>query len=250
MMLMLCEELELNDIPIISANTDGIMVKVYEDKREEFDRITKYWQNKTGMSADSDVLHCLIARDVNNYIAQFRSKGKLKDELKGDFNPLMYANDLQKGYSMPIVAEAVYQYFINNVPIMTTLQNSNNILDFCMTQNVGRQFHVEETKVINGKLQTKVCQRYVRFYVTNNGYTVEKVHNVTGERSRLAAGMQVCVINSLDDADIVSRNINYKYYYNKCYDIINPIKLGITPKGKGKTQIRKKAGMYNRLFDD
>ena len=90
MMLMLCEELELNDIPIISANTDGIMVKVYEDKREEFDRITKEWQNKTGMSADSDVLHCLIARDVNNYIAQFRSKGKLKDELKGDFNPLMY----------------------------------------------------------------------------------------------------------------------------------------------------------------
>ena len=89
MMLMLCEELELNDIPIISANTDGIMVKVYEDKREEFDRITKDWQNKTGMSADSDVLHCLIARDVNNYIAQFRSKGKLKDELKGDFNPLM-----------------------------------------------------------------------------------------------------------------------------------------------------------------
>lgn len=250
MMLMLCEELELNNIPIISANTDGIMVKVYEDKREEFDRITKEWQNKTGMSADSDILHCLIARDVNNYIAQFRSKGKLKDELKGDFNPLMYANDLQKGYSMPIVAEAVYQYFINNVPIMTTLQNSNNILDFCMTQNVGRQFHVEETKVVNGKLQTKVCQRYVRFYVTNNGYTVEKVHNVTGERSRLAAGMQVCVINSLDDADIVSRNINYKYYYNKCYDIINPIKLGITPKGKGKTQIRKKAGMYNRLFDD
>ena len=48
----------------------------------------------------------------------------------------------------------------------------------------------------------------------------------------------------------LSRNINYKYYYDKCYDIINPIKLGITPKGKGKTQIRKKAGMYNRLFDD
>lgn len=256
MLLMLCEELELNDIQVVSANTDGLMVKVYEDKKADFDRIVNWWKTTTGMSMDVDVLHCLIARDVNNYLAQFRIKDKktgalkLKDEVKGDFNPLMYANDLQKGYSMPIVAEAVYQYFINNVPIMNTLQNSNNILDFCMTQNVGRQFHVEETKVVNGKLQTKVCQRYVRFYVTNNGYTVEKVHNVTGERSRLAAGMQVCVINSLDDADIVSRNINYKYYYNKCYDIINPIKLGITPKGKGKTQIRKKAGMYNRLFDD
>lgn len=133
---------------------------------------------------------------------------------------------------------------------MTTLQNSNNILDFCMTQNVGRQFHVEETKVINGKLQTKVCQRYVRFYVTNNGYTVEKVHNVTGERSRLAAGMQVCVINSLDDADIVSRNINYKYYYNKCYEYYQSYKTRNTPKGKERHRFCKKAGMYNRLFDD
>lgn len=33
MLLMLCEELELNNIQIISANTDGLMVKVYEDKK-------------------------------------------------------------------------------------------------------------------------------------------------------------------------------------------------------------------------
>ena len=30
MLLMLCEELEANGIPIVSANTDGLMVKVYD----------------------------------------------------------------------------------------------------------------------------------------------------------------------------------------------------------------------------
>lgn len=46
---------------------------------------------------------------------------------------------------MPIVAKAVVEYFINNTPITETLYKATNILDFCKTQNIGRQFHVEET---------------------------------------------------------------------------------------------------------
>lgn len=254
MMLMLCEELELNNIHIVSANTDGIMVKVYNKDKAFYNEITKKWQKKTGMEADSDILHCLIARDVNNYIALFRTERngirKLKTEFKGAMNPDMYRVDLQKGYDKPIVAKAVYEYFINKVPIMETLQSANNILDFCSTQNVGKQFHVEESKVVNGKFERIVCQRYVRYYVANNGYTVEKVHNVTGERLRMAAGVQVQVLNTLDDLPIEERNINYRYYYEEVMKIINPIKLGISSKGKGKSQIKKYSGMFNPLFDD
>ena len=32
--------------------------------------------------------------------------------------------------------------------------------------------------------------------------------------------------------------------------IIEPVKLGISPKGKGKTRVKKYAGMYNTLFDE
>ena len=71
MLLMLCEALELEGINIISANTDGIMVKVYEDQEDKFNEISDWWREKTKMKADSDIVHCLIARDVNNYIAQF-----------------------------------------------------------------------------------------------------------------------------------------------------------------------------------
>lgn len=256
MLLMLCEELEANGIPIISANTDGLMVKVYEDKEEDFNRIVDWWQKTTGMSMDADVLHCLIARDVNNYIAQFRVKdkktGKLKleDELKGTFNPLMYLNDLQKGYSMPIVSKAVYDYFINHVPVMDTLKAATNILDFCMTQNVGKNFHIIQRRVINNEIVDKVYQRYVRFYVANNGHVLMKVHNISGQKERFAAGTVVQICNSLDDTPIELRNIDYGYYYRECMKIIEPVKLGISPKGKGKTRVKKYAGMYNKLFDD
>lgn len=256
MLLMLCEALELEGISIISANTDGIMVKVYEDQEDKFNEISDWWRNKTKMKADSDIVHCLIARDVNNYVAQFRTKdkktgaNKLKLEYKGALNPFMYAIDLQKGYDMPIVAQAVSNYFLKKIPIMDTLQSATNILDFCKTQNVGRQFHVEETKVINGKVEHIVCQRYVRFYVSNRGVIIEKVHNDSGARSRLAAGSVVTVLNTLDDRDIALRDINYRYYYQECIKIIDPIKLGITPKGSGKTKIKKTSGMYNSLFDE
>ena len=254
MLLMLCEALELEGISIISANTDGIMVKVYEDQEDKFNEISDWWREKTKMKADSDIVHCLIARDVNNYIAQFRTikngVPKLKLEYKGALNPFMYAIDLQKGYDMPIVAQAVSDYFLKGVPIMDTLQSATNILDFCKTQNVGRQFHVEETKVVNGKVKHIVCQRYVRFYVSNNGVVIEKVHNDTGQRSRLAAGSVVTVLNTLDDKDIALRDINFRYYYQECIKIIDPIKLGITPKGSGKTKIKKNSGMYNSLFDE
>ena len=256
MILMLCEELEMNGIQVISANTDGIMVKVYEDQTETFNQIANNWQQITGMSADADIVHSLIARDINNYIAQFRTKdkktgeNKLKLEYKGALNPFMYAIDLTKGYDMPIVAQAVSNYFLKKIPIMDTLQSATNILDFCKSQNVGKQFHVEETKVVNGKIEHIICQRYVRFYVSNRGVVIEKVHNDSGVRSRLAAGSVVTVLNTLDDKDIALRDINFRYYYQECLKIIDPIKLGITAKGKGKTRIKKASGMYSNLFDE
>lgn len=55
----------------------------------------------------------------------------------------------------------------------------------------------------------------------------------------MAAGSVVTVINSLDDKDISLRDINFKFYYQEAMKIINPIKLKISPKGKGKSKIKK-----------
>lgn len=52
--IMFCEELELNGIPVISGNTDGIVIKLYNDKKEKFEEITKNWEEYTRLSADSE----------------------------------------------------------------------------------------------------------------------------------------------------------------------------------------------------
>lgn len=163
----------------------------------------------------------------------------------------MYIRDLSKGYDAPIVAKAVENYFLYNKPIMDTLRECTDVLDFCKSQNIGKNYHVEVVKVVNGKVVHIPYQRYVRFYVSTDGDVIEKVHNSDSSiKSRLAAGERVTILNTLDDIDIANRRISYKYYYQEALKIIDPIKLGIVPKGKGKTRIRKLSGSYNSLFDE
>lgn len=80
---------------------------------------------------------------------------------------------------MPVVAKAVFEYFAHGVPVMETLRNHKDILDFCKTQNVGKQFEVVYQKVENGKVIDVHSQRHVRFYVSTKGVVImkENVHD-------------------------------------------------------------------------
>lgn len=244
MIIMLCESLELAGIEVMSANTDGIVIKLYKRNKAKFEEIANDWKKLTKLDADSEEYKCYINRDINNYVIE-EINGKVS--YKGDLNPNMYAVDLQKGYNMPIVAQAVVNYFLNNKPVLETLYECKNILDFCKTQNVGRQFHVEFTVGSS----REILQRNVRFYVTNKGGVLEKVNDNTNGRNNMCAGYQVSILNTLDDKRIEYRNINYSYYYQEALKIIDPIKLNISPKQKGgKSLIKKLSGQYESLFDD
>lgn len=252
LIMMLCEELELNGIEVVSANTDGIVVKLYKRDKVKFDEITEHWKEVTSFEADSEEYNCYVNRDINNYLIQ-ETNGKIS--YKGDLNPKMYSLDLKKGYDMPVVAQAVVNYFIDGKPIMESLYECKNILDFCKTQNVGKQFNVE-IATLKGYEQ---YQRNVRFYVSMNGSSIYKTHKIAKTRSELCAGYRVEILNTLDDKRIELRQINYQYYYEQCMKIIDPIKLNISPSLKadalhktksGKSLIKKRSGQYLTLFDD
>lgn len=256
MALMLVEELELNGIHCISANTDGIIVKCPRDKIELCNTIERNWCETNKLTIDSEYYDLFVTRDINNYVDR-QEDGKL--EYKGALDPKQYIKDLKKGYDMPVVAKAACDYFLNGTPVMETLRNHKDILDFCKTQNVGKQFEVVYQKVVDGKVIDVHSQRHVRFYVSTKGVVIMKENVHDGKRSVLASGKPVIILNKLDDKDISLRNIDYKYYYEEAYKIINPIKLGISPNQKGdknkktlsgKALLKKNFGLYNSLFDN
>ena len=256
MTMTLIEELELNGIHVISANTDGIVIKLPRDKFNVYKEITDRWNETNKMGADYEEYQMIASRDVNNYF-DIQTDGTI--EYKGALDPKQYLKELKKGYDAPVVAIAVFEYLVNNVPVMTTLRNHKDILDFCKTQNVGRQFEVVYDVCEKGVITHVHSQRHVRFYVSTKGVIIQKENKTTGARSNLAGGNTVCILNSLDDLPIEERNINYGYYYNECYKIIDPIMLGISPTQKGdrnkrilsgKAIIKKNSHQYNSLFDD
>ena len=256
MTMTLIEELELNGIHVISANTDGIVIQLPRDKFNVYKEITDRWNETNKMGADYEEYQMIASRDVNNYF-DIQTDGTI--EYKGALDPKQYLKELKKGYDAPVVAIAVFEYLVNNVPVMTTLRNHKDILDFCKTQNVGRQFEVVYDVCEKGVITHIHSQRHVRFYVSTKGVIIQKENKTTGARSKLAGGNTVCILNSLDDLPIEERNINYGYYYNECYKIIDPIMLGISPTQKGdrnkrilsgKAIIKKNSHQYNSLFDD
>lgn len=256
MTMTLIEELELNGIHVISANTDGIVIKLPRDKFDIYKDITDRWNETNKMGADYEEYQMIASRDVNNYF-DIQTDGTI--EYKGALDPKQYLKELKKGYDAPVVAIAVFEYLVNNIPVMTTLRNHKDILDFCKTQNVGRQFEVVYDVCEKGVITHVHSQRHVRFYVSTKGVVIQKENKTTGARSKLAGGNAVCILNSLDDLPIEERNINYGYYYNECYKIIDPIMLGISPTKKGdrdkrilsgKASIKKNSHQYNSLFDD
>lgn len=256
MTMTLIEELELNGIHVISANTDGIVIKLPRDKFDVYKDITNRWNETNKMGADYEQYDMIVSRDVNNYF-DIQTDGTI--EYKGALDPKQYLKELKKGYDMPVVAIAVFNFFVHNIPVMDTLRNHKDILDFCKTQNVGRQFEVVYDICEKGEIKHIHSQRHVRFYVSTKGVIIQKENKTNGARSKLAGGNLVCILNSLDDKPIEERNINYGYYYNECYKIIDPIMLGISPTQKGnrdkkilsgKASIKKYSHQYNILFDD
>lgn len=256
MTMTLCESLELAGIHVVSANTDGIVIKLPYDKVDIYNQICKEWNETNKMSADDEHYKMLVSLNVNNY---FDIQSNDKIEYKGALDPKQYIKDLKKGYDMPVVATAVFEYFAHGKSVMETLRNHKDILDFCKTQNVGRQFEVVYQKVVDGKVVDIHSQRHVRFYVSTKGVVIMKEHVTTGARSVLASGKPVQILNLLDDKDISERNIDYAYYYEEAYKIINPIKLGISSNQKGnsknktlsgKSLLKKNFGLYNDLFDN
>lgn len=256
MTMTLCESLELAGIHVVSANTDGIVIKLPYNKVDIYNQICNEWNNINKMSADDEHYKVLVSMNVNNY---FDIQEDNTIEYKGALDPKQYLKDLKKGYDMPVVAKAVFEYFAHGVSVMETLRNHKDILDFCKTQNVGKQFEVVYQKVENGKVIDVRSQRHVRFYVSTKGVVIMKENVHDKKRSVLASGKPVIILNKLDDKDIALRDIDYKYYYEEAYKIINPIKLGISPNQKsnkdnktlsGKALLKKNFGLYNNLFDN
>lgn len=121
-LLMLIEMIELAGIPVISANTDGIVMACPADRYADLETVIIQWEERTGFQTEETRYKALWSRDVNNYIA-VKEDGKCK--LKGVYAEVGSAlnSPLSKNPEAYICSMAVQNFLANGVPVAETIEN-------------------------------------------------------------------------------------------------------------------------------
>jgi len=128
-LLMLIEMLEGFDIPVVSANTDGIVIHCPIDFTHCMNAVVKWWEKETNFQTEATSYKAIYSRDVNNYIA-VKNDGSVK--LKGAYAPA----GLMKNPTNTICVDAVVAYLTKGTPIAETITGCRDIRKFVTIRQV------------------------------------------------------------------------------------------------------------------
>jgi hypothetical protein len=198
----------------ISVNTDGICFKMNKKDILKLKQVNEYINTNFNFHIDSALYEKVIIKDVNNYIAVNKNKVKLKGCFEID-------KPYDKDPSGRIIPIALYEYFINNIPIETTIKNHTNILDFCYkikAKNDCELFFI--THNINNETRIKIPN--ISRYYYSNSVNAGKIQKVS-KSSHTNIDGYCMLFNNYYETDISDYQINYAYYIQKANEIKNII---------------------------
>lgn len=157
-LLMLIEEASLRGIPVVSANTDGVIFACPRSKFNGFvmrdgapsDRlnpspiqdIIEWWEGVTSFNLEFAEYRSVYSQSVNTYMAikpdgSFKRKGKLanhwREELpwggkNGDYDPARAG--LMKAPAMTICVDAALGMILHGIPVEKTIRECQDVREF------------------------------------------------------------------------------------------------------------------------
>ena len=128
-LLMLIERMELSNIRVVSANTDGIVLHAHKALNSDMECVAWDWMLDTSYELERTNYRSIASRDVNNYVAVMMN-GKTKG--KGIFA----APSLAKNPDCQIVYDAVAARIANGTPIERTIRRCDDIRRFVTVRRV------------------------------------------------------------------------------------------------------------------
>jgi len=200
-LLMLIESLELNTIPVVSANTDGIVIKCPVELHSLLEYIVWEWEAKTEFETEETRYKALYSRDVNNYIA-IKEDGGYKT--KGVYAPA----GLSKNPTNEICIDAILAYLIDDVPIADTIMQCKRIEKFVTIRQV------KGGAVKNGDYLGKTVRWY--FAEGESGAIQYKVNGYQVAGS--IGGKPIMTF-----PDTFPDDVNYQKYINDTNDILREL---------------------------
>ena len=204
-LLMLIERLEGAGIPVVSANTDGVVTKCPVALRKARDQIVEGWERDTGFDTETTEYRALHSRDVNNYVA-------LKDDgvkLKGAYAP----PGLMKNPANEVCVEAAIAFLRDRKPVEDTIRACSDIRRFVTIRQVN-----------GGAIdqQGNYLGKAVRWYYAKGveGPIRYKVNNYTVARSEGARPV-------MELPDVLPDDVDLDWYIREAKSILADV--GVEP---------------------
>ena len=220
LLLILAEQLQLAGFKMLMINTDGLECIVPNDLIETYESICKTWEQQTKLSLEYVDYSKMIIRDVNNYTS-ITTKEKIKN--KGVF---VINKEYYQDPSFKIIPIALQEYFVNNVPVETTIQNHKNIYDFCgrakfKSDSYGEIRYIGKDYTQNFKEYREKQQKTTRYFISKKGSTFIKVYPEKKKEEFINKGFQVTIFNKFEKRE--DYGLNYDFYIKECYKEIDQI---------------------------
>lgn len=203
-LLMLIEAIELAGIPVVSANTDGIVIKCPRQDRERLNAIVGNWERATNFETEETEYLSLHSRDVNSYLA-VKTDGSIKT--KGAYSERGSAGDsrLSKNPEALICADAVKEFIINKTPVEHTIKQCSNLERFIIVRKAKGGAHKNGTYL--GKT--------VRWYFAHN--EAGAIHYVgSGNMVANSEGGKPC----MDLPEDFPSDIDHSKYISRAYEML------------------------------
>lgn len=202
MLLMLVERMEWAGIPVVSGNTDGIVIKCPDGRDADMRAIIKQWEADTKFQMEETRYKAIYSQDVNTYIAIYQDP---KDGIEAKTKGRLASTGLMKNPTGEIIADAAVARLIHGTPIEKTIREC---------QDIGKFIHLRAVKgggVHNGVFLGKV----VRWYISSND-TSEIVYAKTGNKVAKSDNAQPVMLLP----DKMPDDINYDWYIQECEKIL------------------------------
>lgn len=217
---MLMEAIEKHtSAKVVYSNTDGITVKLLESEYFNVMKVCKHWQEYTGLQLEFVRFKKMVIENVNSFLIETHKTGKDRLKQKGNF---LQNRPLVKGLAFPIIAKALNEYYLNGKAPEYTVSYEQDARLFQKAQRTKDTFEVYayyDSKRIK-------LQKNNRWVVTNGNPEECKLlveDKEKGTATQLQKGYRCTVVNKWVDKTPDEYKINYSFYVNEVYKIINSI---------------------------
>lgn len=209
--LMLIELFERGGIDVISANTDGIVIRCRRDKEVLQRHIVKVWEQVTNLETEETDYRSIHSRDVNSYIA-IKTNGDVKT--KGFFAlPKTDRDRLAKSPQNEVCVMAVIEHLSKGTPAEVTVKACTDLTKFLSLKRVTGGAEKD------GDYLGKVVRWY---YSTESEGTINYVQD--GRRVGRTRGAKPC----MDLPEEFPHDIDYAWYIAEADEML--MDIGFKPR--------------------